>query len=85
MGVARPLELILYSRVYCHLCHDMEALVRPICDEFGIPLTVLDVDADAALEARFNELVPVLMHGETELARYHLDVPEFRAYLTEIR
>jgi hypothetical protein len=52
--VARPVELTLYSRVYCHLCHDMEALVRPICDEFGIPLTILDVDADADLEGRFN-------------------------------
>ncbi len=63
----------------------MEALVRPICDEFGASLTILDVDADPALEARFNELVPVLMDGETELARYHLYVPDFRAYMAEIR
>ena len=78
-------HLTLYSRQYCHLCHEMEALVRPICDEFGASLTILDVDADPALEARFNELVPVLMDGETELARYHLNVPDFRAYMAEIR
>lgn len=46
---------------------------------------ILDVDADPVLEERFNELVPVLMHGETELARYRLNVPDFRAYMAEIR
>lgn len=83
--MVRPAELKLYSRLYCHLCHDMEVLVRPICEEFGASLTILDVDADPVLEERFNELVPVLMHGETELARYRLNVPDFRAYMAEIR
>ena len=78
-------ELTLYSRLYCHLCHEMEALVGPICEEFGASLTIVDVDADPVLEERFNELVPVLMHGETELARYRLNVPDFRAYMAEIR
>ena len=78
-------QLTLYSRNYCHLCHDMEEIARPICAEFGFALEVLDVDSDPALEARFDELVPVLMHGETELARYRLNVPEMRAYLAEIR
>ena len=63
----------------------MEALVGPICEEFGASLTIVDVDADPVLEERFNELVPVLMHGETELARYRLNVPDFRAYMAEIR
>ena len=31
-------------------------------------VSVVDVDADQALEARYDELVPVLLHGETELA-----------------
>ena len=53
--------------------------------ELAFDLQVLDVDADPILEARFNELVPVLMHGERELSRYHLSPDAVRAYLAEIR
>jgi glutathione S-transferase len=48
-------------------------------------LAVLDIDADAALADRFNDLVPVLMHGDRELARYRLDSGSVRAYLAQIR
>lgn len=79
------IELILMSRGYCHLCHDMEAALVPLAAEFGATVTVLDVDADPALEARYDELVPVLLHGETELCHYHLDVGKTREYLARIR
>lgn len=79
------IALTLYGRAYCHLCHDMQAQVEALAPDFGVALTVLDVDADAALEARFDELVPVLMHGEVELARYRLDAEALRAYLAKIR
>ncbi len=79
------IELTLMSRVYCHLCHDMEAALVPVAEEFGATLRVVDVDADPALEARYNELVPVLLHGEVELCHYHLDEPKVREYLAEIR
>ena len=81
-GVPR---LTLYSRVYCHLCHEMADGVESVRAEMPFDLDVLDVDADPALEARFNELVPVLMHGEHELARHRLDPDKLRAYLAEIR
>jgi len=79
------IELTLMSRGYCHLCHDMEVALRPLLDEFGAKLTVIDVDADPVLEARYDELVPVLIHGETELCHYFLDEAKIREYLTEIR
>ena len=79
------IELTLISRGYCHLCHDMEAALLPLAAEFGARVTVLDVDADPALEAKYDELVPVLLHGETELCHYHLDVAKVRDYLNEIR
>lgn len=67
--------LTLYSRQWCHLCHDMEAAVRAALAQLGaaVGLEVVDVDADPALEARFDEIVPVLMAGEAELARYRFD------------
>jgi len=80
-GNARMAALTLYSRAYCHLCHDMEAALRQVQAEQPFELEVIDVDTDPALEERFNELVPVLMAGERELARYHLDIAALRAEL----
>jgi hypothetical protein len=79
------IELTLMSRGYCHLCHDMEVALVPLLEEFGATLSVLDVDADPALEAKYDELVPVLLHGETELCHYFLDEAKTREYLAEIR
>lgn len=46
-------------------------------------IDVIDVDADPALEARFNELVPVLYGdiSESELCHYFLDGAAVRAYI----
>lgn len=79
------IDLTLLSRVYCHLCHDMEAALLPLAAEFGARVTVVDVDADPALEAKYDELVPVLLHGDTELCHYFLDEAKTREYLAGIR
>jgi len=63
----------------------MEVALTPLAEEFGATVTVLDVDADAALEAKYDELVPVLLHGDTELCHYFLNEPKTREYLAGIR
>jgi thioredoxin reductase (NADPH) len=50
--------------------------------EFGFDVDVLDIDADPALEARYDELVPVLEADGRELCRYFLDVAKVREYLS---
>lgn len=77
-------QLRLMSRGYCHLCHDMEAALQPLLQEFGVALEVLDVDADPALEAKYDELVPVLLLGEEELCHYFLDEARVREALTQL-
>ena len=79
------IELTLMSRGYCHLCHDMEVALEPLVTEYGATITVLDVDSDPQLEARYDELVPVLLHGDTELCHYFLDQAKTREYLAGIR
>ncbi|MBS1142787.1 MAG: glutaredoxin family protein [Proteobacteria bacterium] len=79
------IELTLMSRGYCHLCHDMEVALQPLLVEFGVSLKVLDVDEDPVLEAKYDELVPVLLHGDTELCHYFLDEAKTREYLGGIR
>lgn len=45
-------------------------------------IDVVDVDADPALEAKYDELVPVLVDGEErELCHYFLDAAKVREYL----
>lgn len=79
------IELTLMSRGYCHLCHDMEVALEPLVTEYGATITVLDVDSDPQLEAKYDELVPVLLHGDTELCHYFLDEAKTREYLAGIR
>ena len=78
-------SLTLISRGYCHLCHDMELALKPLLEEFGTSLQILDVDADPDLESRYDELVPVLLEGDgtskKEICHYFLDEEAIRRYL----
>jgi len=63
----------------------MLAALQALRGEPGAPhfdIVVVDVDADPVLEARYNELVPVLVDREgRELCRYFLDAAKVREYL----
>ena len=65
--------LTLMFREYCSLCHQMRATLQPYQAEYGFELQVFDVDEDPELEARYNELVPVLLHDGGEICHWHLD------------
>lgn len=82
------IKFTLYSRSYCHLCDDMLAALNAMQDETArFDVAVVDVDADEALVARFDELVPVLYGdlSQPELCHYFLDVDAVRAYLATAR
>jgi len=78
-------KLTLVSRLYCHLCTEMEEALAPLSAEFGVALEVLDVDADPVLLALYDELVPVLLHDGEELCHYFLDVGKVRDHLDALR
>ena len=81
-------ELILYSRNYCHLCEDMQIALQQYRGKIAFTVQVVDVDADPALLALYDELVPVLaarmpdgaMH---RLCHYFLDHAALLAYFAE--
>ena len=73
--------LTLMFREYCSLCHHMRAALQPYQAEYGFELQVLDVDEDPELEARYNELVPVLLHEGGEICHWHLDEAKLLAVL----
>jgi len=73
-------ELTVMSREWCHLCEDLVGALEPLAAELGWTVRVLDVDRDPELEARWDELVPVVLAGDTELCHYHLDEAAVRVY-----
>ena len=77
------MKLTLMFREYCSLCHKMRDDLQPYQREYGFELEVLDVDEDEALEAKYNELVPVLLLGEQEICHWHLDEAKLRAALAQ--
>ena len=76
-----PPRLIVYSRAYCHLCDDMVAALNALQPQYGFSLRIVDVDADPALEARYDVLVPVLTMGGEEICHYVLDHARLEAAL----
>jgi hypothetical protein len=63
--MAAPLpDLLLYSRQGCCLCEGLEEKLRALDPPPG--LTVVDVDDDPALRARFGLEVPVLLLAGSE-------------------
>lgn len=78
------IRLTLMFREYCSLCHAMLAALNAHPARGRFELDIVDVDADPVLEARYNELVPVLLADGQELCHYHLDHAVLDAYLASI-
>ena len=77
-------ELILYSRIGCHLCEDMENLLPSYLEKAGLSFTTLYIDNQPDLEQLYGTLVPVLKAGEKEICHYFLDVKALQQYMSEL-
>lgn len=79
----------IYSRSYCHLCDDMAEALQALSGEYPFTVELIDVDADEALLAQFDELVPVL-YGQkdgassVQICHYFLDEARTRAFLSDV-
>jgi hypothetical protein len=79
-----PVRLTLLMRAYCHLCDDMRTALDPLARTAGAEVFEVDVDADPLIEARFGDLVPVLLLGGLDgeaLCHYRLDDGRVRCAL----
>ena len=54
------LQVRLYSRAACHLCEEAWEELERERKRYRFLLTVVDVDSDPALVARFGDCVPVV-------------------------
>jgi glutaredoxin len=53
---AGPYEVVLYTRVGCHLCDEAELVLI----EHGLRPSKIDIDDDSNLQERFDTCVPVV-------------------------
>lgn len=53
-------EIRLYTRPGCHLCEDAHAILKETLGRFPLPLRILNVEEDAALESRYGQDIPVV-------------------------
>jgi len=77
----------LYSRSYCHLCDDMLLALKALQADFSFTIEVIDVDADPALVAVYDELVPILIGTKEgipaqQLCHYFLNDNVVRGFLS---
>ena len=64
-----PMQVVLYSRQGCHLCHDALALLK----QHALDVQVIDIDQDPALRTKYNDCVPVVEIEGRERFRGHVD------------
>ncbi|WP_137936235.1 glutaredoxin family protein [Chitinivorax sp. B] len=76
----KPVLTVLF-RDYCSLCHAMVAALDAYPARARFDLKIVDVDADAALEDKWGDWVPVLLAGDIEICHYHFDPAALDAHL----
>lgn len=78
----RPPALVeLVTRSACSLCAAAEPVVRRAATDAGVPLQVVDVDADPGLRAAYTDKVPVVLLDGVEHAYWTVDEKVLRRAL----
>ncbi len=57
----RVAEVVLVTRVGCHLCEDAKAALERIRERTGEGFVEVDVDSDLELAAEYGDRIPVVV------------------------
>ena len=77
----RVAEVVLVTRVGCHLCEQAAPVVAREAARAGATYAERDVDADPADLAAYGDRVPVVLLDGVEHAYWQVDAPALRAAL----
>ncbi|MGC5326942.1 glutaredoxin family protein [Brevibacillus sp. SYSU BS000544] len=55
-----PFQIVLYGRPGCHLCDDVEKLIKRVGREFPLILTLVDITGDDELHQKHMFTIPVV-------------------------
>jgi glutaredoxin len=72
------IELVLYTRIDCPLCHKMEAVIAAEAPKFDARIQRIEIDGNPDLEARFGIEVPVLFVNDRKAFKYRCTPAELR-------
>ncbi len=75
------MDLVLYTRRDCELCHEMEVVIGEVMPRFRAELKRIEIDGDPALEAQFGIEVPVLFVNGRKAFKYRCTARELRKRL----
>lgn len=76
------IELILYSRMDCELCREMEDVITRELAGFQARLEKIDIGGNPELEGRFGLEVPVLFVNGRKAFKYRCTARELRKRLS---
>jgi len=75
-------EVVVYSRHGCHLCDVVKETLAQLQSEADFQWREVDIDADPALRAEYNDQVPVVFIDGRKAFKYHMDAREFLRLLS---
>jgi glutaredoxin len=75
------LEVVLYTRNDCELCHEMEELLAAELPEFNARFERVEIDGKPELEALYGTEVPVLFVNRRKAFKYRCTARELRRRL----
>ena len=70
-------QVVIYSRVSCHLCQEAEKNVREVLTEIPFELEVIYIDGDQELERLYGEEVPVTLINGAKHDYFRVDRKRF--------
>jgi len=70
-------QVVIYSRVKCHLCQEAEKSVREVRVKIPFELEVIYIDGDQELERLYGEEVPVTLINGAKHDYFRVDKKRF--------
>lgn len=81
----QPMEVIIYSRHNCHLCHVALRIARLVQADIPFTLHSIDIAQDTKLLALYGHRVPVVLIDQQERLAGKMTERELRAALKKTR
>jgi hypothetical protein len=70
-------QVVIYSRVNCHLCQEAENNVREVMAKIPFELEVIYINGDQELERLYGEEVPVTLINGAKHDYFRVDKKRF--------
>ena len=70
-------QVVIYSRVSCHLCQEAEKNAQEVLTEIPFELEIIYIDGDQELERLYGEEVPVTLINGAKHDYFRVDKKRF--------